>query len=578
MEYILDHLNNILNKAFDKCGYGKGFGNSKISDRLDLCQFQCNDAFLCAKKFHKSPLEIANDISLYLSKNKIFNTVTVSPPGFINLSLSDEYLYNHVKNIYNDKNCGVPCLCKGETIIIDYGGANIAKALHIGHLRSAIIGESLKRLARLAGANVISDAHLGDWGMQMGLVIAEYQERYPNWSCFHSQYNGDFASFPNVAVNELNEIYPYASKKSKENVEFKDKANTITAKLQQGDCGYVDIWKKIVDTSINDLKNNYQHLGVEFDYWYGESHSAKYIPPLIKTLEEQNLLFKSEGASVVNVSFKDDKEPIPVVMIKKSDGSYTYATTDLATIIQRKTDFRPNEIWYVVDQRQSLHFKQVFRCAKLAQISNNIDLHHIGFGTMNGHDGKPYKTRDGGVMKLNDLINLAINTTKNGATNILDEKTYEKIAIAGIKFGDLINHRTKDYIFDVDKFTSSNGKTGVYLLYTLTRINSILSKVNLKDIDFSFMNISSDCERNILLDIVFSSIYFVRSIKEKAPNYIAESAYNIAVDFSKFYHETSIIHEPDSSKKSFKICLCLITKKVLEKHLEILGIEPVEKM
>lgn len=505
-------------------------------------------------------------------KDDIFHDVTVAGAGFINISVRDGFLLSYVNLVIADPDMGIPQAEIPETILLDYGGPNIAKPLHIGHLRSAVIGESLKRIVKATGRTTISDVHLGDWGLQMGLVIAELQERYPKWE--GSQ----------LTAAELNEIYPFASKKSKDDADFKQKAKNITAMLQKGHPGYTSLWKDIVTASISDMKKNYENLNVTFDYWYGESDAEKYVPELIEILNNKNLLFESEGAMVVDVSEQTDTFSIPPVIIKKADGSNIYATTDLATIIQRVADFQPQQIWYIVDNRQSLHFMQVFRCAKKAGLVSDINLEHLGFGTMNGNDGKPYKTRDGGVMPLSELYDIvyraALDKVNESEFNVMlnKEATARKIAIAAIKFGDLINHRIKDYFFDIDKFLAAEGKTGSFLLYTIARINSILSKLKAEDSKIVTTKIYSDMERELLMNIALSNEAFLSAFTERAPNYICDNAYQLASLFSKFYHNNHILSETNLEKQAYWLSLCVATKRVLLKHLDVLGIEAVEFM
>ena len=578
-------LTEIVSDAFESCGYSRELGGVIVSDRLDLCQFQCNGAFGGAKLYHKAPIIIAKEVAEKLAENSIFSKVEAVNPAFINLTLNDDYLASLCNNIAHDEFMGIPQCETPETIVIDYGGPNVAKPLHIGHLRSAIIGEALKRLAKAMGRKVIGDVHLGDWGMPMGLVIAELSERNPDWKCFSDDFNADTDNVPTLDVNELNEIYPLASKKSKENDDFKDKAHTITAQLQEHKAGYYALWQEIIRVSVEDLKKSYEKLNVDFDKWLGESDSDTYIPRLLDILNNSGLMYESDGAMVVDVALESDKAPMPPVIIKKTDGSSLYETTDLATIIQRCEDFSPNSIWYVVDKRQALHFEQVFRCAKKAGISGDTTLEHLGFGTMNGSDGKPYKTRDGGVMQLSELLRTAIESamTRLSPENFADEdeklSTATKLAIASIKFGDLINHRSKDYIFDLDKFLSAEGKTGAYILYTVTRICSVLRRAEIdENKDISTSIIYSDAERELMLSIALTGEAFNRAINEKAPNYICENAYQLAVAFSKFYHDNHILSEENETKKSAWINLCIFTKRIILKHLDVLGIEYVEKM
>lgn len=583
MQSITKILTGIVSDAFDKCGYDSKLGTVTASDRLDLCQFQCNGAFAGAKLYKKAPFMIADDVAKVLQSEGIFSKVDVVKPGFLNLTLSDDYMLKLTKEIEADKFCGVPQAEKPQTIIIDYGGPNVAKPLHIGHLRSAIIGESLKRLARACGNTVYGDVHLGDWGLQIGLVIAELNERYPDWKCFSEDFNADTDTVEPLSAELLCEVYPFASKKSKENEDFKAKAHTATFELQNGRAGYIALWKEILRVSIADLKDNYSKLDVDFDYWYGESDADKYIPELMKILEDKKLSYESNGALVVDVELESDKAPMPPVIVRKSDNSSIYATTDLATIIQREKDFHPNKIWYVVDKRQELHFTQVFRCARRAElVPAETELEFLGFGTMNGSDGKPYKTRDGGVMRLSDLIETVTNASLQRLENSSfvsedDRESYaRKLGIAAVKFGDLINHRSKDYIFDLDKFLSSEGKTGIYLLYTVSRINSIMKKAG--DAKAEFTGIYTDEERELMLKLIMTGDVFNYAMDEKAPNYICENAYQLAVSFSRFYHENHIMDEKDEAKKASWLALAKLVRTVITKHLDILGIETVENM
>lgn len=583
MQTITKILTEKVSAAFEKCGYDKALGAVTASDRLDLCQFQCNGAFQGAKLYRKAPFMIADEVAAVLAQDDTFAKAEVVKPGFLNLTLSDKYMLSVVKDIAADEHLGVPQNENPDTIVIDYGGPNVAKPLHIGHLRSAIIGESLKRLARATGNTVYGDVHLGDWGLQIGLVIAELSERYPYWKCFDASFNPEKDSVPELNPELLCEVYPFASKKSKEDEAFKDKAHTATFELQNGRPGYIALWKEILRVSIADLKSNYSKLDVDFDYWYGESDADKYIPELMKILEEKHLSYESNGALVVDVAEDSDKAPMPPVIVRKSDNSSIYATTDLATIIQRERDFHPTKIWYVVDKRQELHFTQVFRCAKKAQlVPDTTALEFLGFGTMNGSDGKPYKTRDGGVMRLSDLI----ETVTNASLERLSESSFvteenrddyaRKLGMAAVKFGDLINHRSKDYIFDLDKFMSAEGKTGIYLLYTVSRINSILKKAG--DAKAELNGIYTDAERELMLKIVMSGNAFTLAMDEKAPSYVCENAYQLAVSFSRFYHENNIMNEQDEAKKSSWLALAKLTREVIIKHLGILGIETVENM
>lgn len=578
-------LTDKLSAAFAECGYSAELGTVVTSDRPDLCQFQCNGAFAGAKLYHKAPRMIAADAAAKLEGDADLEKVEVVGAGFINITVSDEFLLGYVKQALADENLGIPQAEKPETVVLDYGGPNVAKPLHIGHLRSAVIGEALKRLVRATGRKTISDVHLGDWGLQMGLVMAELQERHPEWACFAKDFDADNFAGVDLDAESLNVIYPFASAKSKENDDFKQKARAVTAKLQKGDPGYTALWREIIRISVADMKKNYENLNVDFDYWYGESDAEKYVPELLDVLNEKGLLHESQGAMVVDVAEESDKITIPPVIIKKSDNSNIYATTDLATLIQREHDFKPDQIWYIVDARQGLHFTQVFRCAKKAGlVPEEVTLAHIGYGTMNGADGKPYKTREGGVMRLADFYNTVYEAAleRVSASNFSKDADREdiarKITVATIKFGDLVNYCMKDYVFDMDKFMAPDGKTGSFLLYTIARINSILKKAEGAGEQFDSAAVYTDSERDLLLKISLSGEAFALAYREKAPSVICENAYQLASAFSKFYHDNHILTEEDADKKRAWLNICAAVRTVLEKHLDVLGIEPVEMM
>lgn len=578
-------LTDKLSAAFAECGYSAELGTVVTSDRPDLCQFQCNGAFAGAKLYHKAPRMIAADAAAKLEGDADLEKVEVVGAGFINITVSDEFLLGYVKQALADENLGIPQAEKPETVVLDYGGPNVAKPLHIGHLRSAVIGEALKRLVRATGRKTISDVHLGDWGLQMGLVMAELQERHPEWACFAEDFDTENFAGVDLDAESLNVIYPFASAKSKENDDFKQKARAVTAKLQKGDPGYTALWREIIRISVADMKKNYENLNVDFDYWYGESDAEKYVPELLDVLNEKGLLHESQGAMVVDVAEESDKITIPPVIIKKSDNSNIYATTDLATLIQREHDFKPDQIWYIVDARQGLHFTQVFRCAKKAGlVPEEVTLAHIGYGTMNGADGKPYKTREGGVMRLADFYNTVYEAAleRVSASNFSKDADREdiarKITVATIKFGDLVNYCMKDYVFDMDKFMAPDGKTGSFLLYTIARINSILKKAEGAGEQFDSAAVYTDSERDLLLKISLSGEAFALAYREKAPSVICENAYQLASAFSKFYHDNHILTEEDADKKRAWLNICAAVRTVLEKHLDVLGIEPVEMM
>ena len=589
MNTITKTLSLLCAEAFEACGYEGSLGVVTKSDRPELCQFQCNGAMKGAKLYKLPPFKIATAVTEKLAENPAFEKVEMAMPGFINVTLKNEYLAAFINESAADPAKGMPQLLAGKKVLVDYGGPNVAKPLHIGHLRSAIIGESIKRICTAAGADAFGDTHLGDWGLQMGLVISELWERHPDWRCFASDFDPEKESLPPIDVKELNEVYPAASAKSKVDPAFFEKAHQVTAELQKKHPGYYALWKSFMAVSRADMKSIYDRLNVDFEYWYGESDAEDYVEELLALLEEKNLLEESEGARVVRVSREDDNAPMPPVIIKKSDNSNIYATTDLATMIQRKKLFDPDYVWYVVDKRQGLHFTQIFRCEKLAGIlKEECSCEHLGFGTMNGADGKPFKTRDGGVMQLNTLLDTAFEKAllSLDPAKFRDEEhrrgVADKLSVASVKFGDLINNRAKDYIFDFDRFLSCEGKTGAYLLYTVTRITSLLAKAEREGavageaLDPAIA--LSPAEKELLLTLADVGEYFEQAVVERCPNYIAEAAYRIASAFSAFYHDDRILSEEDEAKKRNRLALCKITRDKMMFLTDLLGIETVDVM
>ncbi len=576
---LKNRLTEIVTEAFSDAGYDKSLGAVTFSDRPDLCQFQCNGALTGAKIHRKSPMVIANDVLTRLSDNKIFKSVTVAPPGFINIILSDEFIAEQAANMAASDRLALPLMEK-KTIVVDYGGPNVAKPLHVGHLRAAIIGETLKRLARFLGHNVIGDVHLGDWGLQMGLIISELERVKPELCYFDAAYEGEYPEQSPVTIEDLSKLYPEASARSKTDENFRARAMQATFDLQNGRRGYVALWKKFLEVSVADLKKSYARLGVDFDMWLGESDADPYVAPLLKTLEDKKLTYLSDGALIADVALPDDDEPMPPVIISKSDGSQLYATTDLATIIQRKSDFNPNEIWYVVDSRQAMHFKQVFRLARRAElVGENTELYHIGFGTMNGSDGKPYKTREGGVMSLSVLIETAKSAAKERidasetAKNLPEaerDAIAEKVGIAAIKFGDLINHRSRDYIFDLNRFLSTEGKTGPYLQYTVVRLTSLLAKAEAAGATAGDIIASeSDTERELLIKLFSVGDVLLRAFDDHAPNAICEVMFDIAGLFNRFYFENKILANENALQRASWLRIVELVRKTLLTLLDI---------
>ena len=586
MNTTLQELTSRVAAAFEAAGYDPALGAVQTSTRPDLCPFQCNGALSGAKAYRKAPFMIADAVAEKLAADPAFEKVEVVRPGFLNLTPSDAFLLERAAQTIADPFDGVPQSENPMTIILDYGGPNVAKALHVGHLRTANIGESLKRLARACGHKPMGDIHLGDWGLQMGLVIAELSVRNPDWRCFAEDFDPEKDTVPTVDVNDLNELYPFASAKCKEDEAYKAFARETTAQFQAGRPGYRALAREIVRASVEDMKKSYARLNVDFDLWYGESDSAAWIPELMDILNAQGLLVESDGAMVVEVAQDDDKITMPPVIIRKSDGSSGYPVTDLATILQRQRDFAPDEIWYVVDKRQSLHFTQVFRCAhKAGIVPESTVLSHFGNGTMNGADGRPFKTRDGGVMSLSNLLDTATEAAAEklrGSEHVpadeLDE-TARRIAIAAIKFGDLMNHLSGDVTFDLDKFMSFEGKTGVYLLYTLTRIRAVLEKAGVDpDAEAVIHSIESDAQRALLYANLSVGESFRRAMEERSPNLLCDAAYQLAVAFSSFYHDSSVLGESDPVKRESLLGLCRLTRRMMCKLLDTLAIQPVDHM
>lgn len=587
MEKLLSTLTAKVQEKFEKLGYEKEYGLVTVSNRPDLCQFQCNGALPAAKKYKKAPIQIASEVLEELKTIDIFENITTAGPGFINFNITDSYLTKYTNDIYKDSKYGCQTAENPLTIVVDYGGANVAKPLHVGHLRAAIIGESLKRIFRFLGHNVIGDVHLGDWGLQIGMVISELQRRKPDLPYFDDSFTLDYPAEPPFTIDELEDIYPAASKLAKSDEAAMLAAREATAELQNGKAGYMALWKHILNVSVADLKKNYGNLNVEFDLWKGESDSQKYIAPLVEALKNNNFAYESEGALVIDVSKEDDTQPIPPFILLKSDGSSLYSTTDLATIYERVQDYNPDEIVYVVDKRQGLHFEQVFRCAKKTKVApDKLSFDFIGFGTMNGKDGKPFKTRDGGVMRLQDLIEII---ESNVLDKLKDNKSLEgenikeiarKVGISALKYGDLSNQATKDYVFDMDRFASFEGNTGPYILYTVVRIKSILRKVEEESKSFnSIINSpSSTTERDLMLKLARFNEAMEISFEDKAPHRVCDYIYETANLFNRFYHENKIIAEEDIAKKMSWINLITLTKGILETGLDMLGIETPEKM
>ena len=588
MERILNLINKEAVRAFEAAGYDGSLGRVTLSNRPDLCEYQCNGAMAAAKKYKKAPIMIANDVVAELEKSEVFEEVTAVNPGFINLKLKKEFLSGYLQQMQTDENLSIEKAAQPKTIIIDYGGANVAKPLHVGHLRSAIIGESVKRIGRFLGHKTIGDVHLGDWGLQMGLIITEVKHRQPDLPYFDTEYTGEYPKEAPFTISELEEIYPCASGRSKEDAAYKEEAMQATYELQHGNPGYLALWHHILDVSIADLKKNYGNLQVEFDLWKKESDAQPYIPDMVQYMKDKGYAHLDQGALVVDVKEETDTKEIPPCMILKSDGASLYNTTDLATIVERRKLFDPDEIIYVVDKRQELYFTQVFRCARKTKlIKEDTQLKFLGFGTMNGKDGKPFKTREGGVMRLEHLLT-QINEEmyrkimeNHEADPEEARETAKLVALSAIKYGDLSNQASKDYIFDVDKFTSFEGDTGPYILYTIVRIKSILAKYQAAGGSLEGAKIglaASDSEKNLMLELTRFSDAIYQAYEEIAPHKICSYIYDLANDFNRFYHETKILSEGNEEQKASWIALLELPRRVLETSIDLLGFSAPERM
>ena len=582
MEKILDIITAKMQQAFVDAGYDASFGRVNVSNRPDLCEYQCNGALSAAKQYKCAPIQIANAVVAKLDATD-YDMVEAVMPGFINLKLSGTFLRSYLEDMRTATDFGVEKVGAGKTIVVDYGGANVAKPLHIGHLRPAIIGESLKRLHKFLGFNTIGDVHLGDWGLQMGLIIAELQERQPELPYFDPDFTGEYPTVAPFTVDELEEIYPTASGKKKD-PEFSHKAHQATFELQQGRRGYRAIWQHILNVSVTDLKKNYDNLDVHFEKWLGESDADPYIPAMVEDLKARGIAVLSEGAWVVPVAEEGDKKEVPPMILIKSDGSAIYATTDLATIVQRMQDWNPDKMLYVTDKRQNLHFEQVFRAAHKSGIVNeNTELEHVGHGTMNGKDGKPFKTRDGGVLRLEQLIQDMTDFVRSKVVEnkiVSDdevEETTAKIALAALKYGDLSNQPTKDYNFDLERFAAFEGNTGPYILYTIVRIKSILARYGAWE-NLPIQTPANAYAKDLMLAITKFGPTLETALKSSAPNLICAYIYELAGSVNKFYHETRILTEEDKDLQAGYISLIALAKNILETCIGILGFSAPEKM
>ncbi len=588
MKKILDMITDEVKAAFTACGYDEKYAKVTLSNRPDLCEYQCNGAMAAVKEYKKAPLVIAEEIAAKLKENAVFSMAEAVKPGFLNLKLCDAFVAEFMNGMEADGRLGCEKTKEPKTIIIDYGGPNVAKPLHVGHLRSAVIGESIKRIGKFMGHHMIGDVHLGDWGLQMGLIITELKLRRPELVYFDENYSGEYPTEPPFTISELEEIYPTASKKSKEDASYKEAAMQATYELQHGRKGYQALLSHILNVSVTDLKRNYEKLNVSFELWKGESDAQPYIPDMVKKMKDDGFAYISDGALVVDVKEDSDTKEIPPCMILKSDGASLYNTTDLATIVWRMKDYNPDMLIYVVDKRQELYFTQVFRCArKTGLVKPETTLKFLGFGTMNGKDGKPFKTREGGVMRLENLLS-EINEEMYGKIrdnqNMTDEeaeKTAKIVALSAVKYGDLSNQASKDYIFDIERFTSFEGNTGPYILYTIVRIKSILNKYKEAGKSAAGAKIlppHSEDEKALMLEISGFNAMMENAFEETAPHKVCAYIYNVANAFNHFYHNTKIMTEEDETLQASYIRLLELTKRVLETCIDVLGFSAPDKM
>ncbi len=594
MKTLIDLITEQVTNAFTGQGYDAKYGKVTLSNRPDLCEYQCNGAMAAAKEYKCAPFMISDKIAQALAENELFESVESVKPGFINMKVSPAYLAKYVSDMKADEGrFGCDKAAHPKTIIVDYGGANVAKPLHVGHLRSAVIGESIKRIGKFMGHHMIGDVHLGDWGLQMGLIIVELKERKPDLVYYDESYTGEYPKEAPFTISELEDIYPTASKKSKEDEAFREAAMEATSQLQAGRRGYRALLAHILDVSVTDLKKNYDNLNVSFELWKGESDAQPYIPDMVQMMKDKGFAYMSEGALVVDVKEDTDTKEIPPCIILKSDGASLYSTTDLATIVMRMQDYNPDAIIYLTDQRQSMHFVQVFRCArKTGLVGPDVELTHIGFGTMNGKDGKPFKTRDGGVMRLEYLLDeineemlkkITENQKEKENLDISEEEakqTAKTVALAAVKYGDLSNQASKDYCFDIERFTSFEGNTGPYILYTIVRIKSILKKYTAKNSlpDAPILGAHSASEKNLMLVLSRFNAMMENAYDEKAPHKICAYIYELANAFNGFYHETKILSEEDFKVQASYIGLLVLTKNILETCIDVLGFSAPDRM
>ena len=585
---LIEELSTIVGDAFANEGLDRAFGDVKPADRPDLAQFQCNGALAAAKAQKQNPRALGEKIAEALNANEIFKEAVVAGPGFINLTLDDGFLDQRLNALRDDERCGGWTNPEPEKIVLDYGGPNVAKPLHVGHLRTAIIGQSLKQIFRFVGDEVVGDVHLGDWGLPMGQLITELQKEQPDLVYFDEASEGPYPDEPPLALNDLERLYPQASAACKADDARAEEARRATAELQEGRPGYRALWKHFVEISRAAIEREYQDLGVSFELWNGESDAAPLIDEMATAMREAGLVEESDGAEIIVVAREGDKKKIPPLILFKSDGSVLYGTTDLATIVDRVRDLAPDRMIYVVDQRQALHFEQVFRAAGRAALFAENRLEHIGFGTMNGKDGKPFKTREGGVLRLRDLIDqlteeagkrLAEGGLADGYDAAETGAIARQVGIAALKFADLSNPRLSDYVFDVDRFVSFEGKTGPYLQYASVRAQSVLRKATAAGVDQAGpIKITGKEERDLALTLLSFGVALKDAHQRRLPHLLCEHAFLVAQNFSKFYAACRIVDEKDDGVRMSRVSFVQAADAQLRLILSLLGIDIPERM
>jgi len=585
---LLNQLSELVGQVFVKCDLDSKHGKVVLSQRRELGQFQCNGALAAAKIAKKNPREIAETIRAELEATGLFSQLSIAGPGFINLTLTDDFLTGHINDLSADPSFGARHGRKLETVILDFGGPNVAKAMHVGHLRSTIIGESLRRLRVFLGDTVVSDVHFGDWGLPMGLLIKEIEREQPDLLYFDENNTDGFPEESPVTVAQLQVLYPSASARMKEDAAFLEDARKATFELQSGRPGYRALWKHMLDISITETKIDFDLLGAQFSEWKGEADTNEHIPGMLQRLNEDGFSEKSEGAVVVHIAEESDNKKMPPLILQKSDGAVMYGTTDLATLEIRQETHKPDSILYIVDARQSLHFEQVFRAAKKCKsIGENVHLEHVGFGTVNGKDGKPLKTRDGGVVRLRSLIDDAVTEARKvvieaGLEERFDSAELEdiatKVGIAAIKFADLSNQRMSNYMFDLERFTKFEGRTGPYQMYAAVRIKSMLRKAKDLNLTEGALIASKDAERNLMLALAMLPEAALGAAAKNTPNILCDHVYTLTQEFNAFYHDCHVLGEKDDAIRASRLKLCAITLRQIEAVLNLLGIDVPERM